>query len=242
MNQTPAAVLTQQMLQALPADEHSSLVPDSDCTLVPASRMLDAAWMAEQLRLRGLIWGITDQFVLGTLWWYSASNWVILPTIVSSFLTESSLSPALPDVLLHWRADSRIPGASSTRIASAPIHGALAEALGTVIEHVASICGKGERRLWSIAVDSIAGRYLWAGVVTGRESEAQQAARDLVAELPGRLPQPRFQTVETGARASARTFVRRGSCCLLYQVADQARCSNCPRQHPTTRSQRLSSP
>lgn len=240
MNARPVAGVTDQMLCALPDDAHPCLVPDSGCSLVPASRTLDPEWMAEQIRLRGLIWGIDDPFVLATLWWYSASNWLILPTIASSFLTGSVLSPALDDVLLHWRPDSRIPGATSTRLATAPVSGALAEALGPVIEHVASICGKGERRLWSMAVDAIAGRYLWAGVATSRETEAQQAAEDVVSNLPGRLPQPRFQTVETRSDLEPRTFVRRGSCCLLYTVSGEVPCGNCPRQHPAKRRERLS--
>lgn len=242
MTEIRAAAVTDQMVQALPADERSHLIPEADCLLVSAACVLDAEWMAEQIRLRGLIWGIEDPFVLGTLWWYSASNWLILPTLASSFLTDSLLSPVLEDVRLHWRADSRLPGASSTRLTTGPVQSMLAESLGSAIERVASICGKGERRLWSIAVDAIAGRYLWLGDVTGRESEARQTAQDLVADLSPKLPQPRFHTVPSAERSTASTFVRRGSCCLLYKVAGEHPCGNCPRQHPDERMRRMSRP
>lgn len=236
--QSPETVLT-EMLQELPETEHGNLVPNSEMVEVPASASVDPEWMTEQLRLSALRWGIEDRFVLGTLWWYSASNWLVLPTIASSFLTGTTLSPALDDVVLHWRSEGRISGARSTRVLTGPVAPALNEALGATIEHVASICGKGERRLWSFVVDAIANRYLRIGTATDRVDEAMEAARDLIGQMSSRLPQPRFHTVTSETSGSSQTFVRRGSCCLLYQVPDKNTCATCPRQHPDARSERL---
>lgn len=231
--ESEAGTVTGLVLDALPEHERTHLVCDEESMAVPASMILDPCWLGEQIRLRGLIWGIDDPFVLGTLWWYSASNWLTLPTIASSFLTGTALSPALDDVLLHWRTDSRICGAQSNGLLEGELAPALAESLGAAIECVAAICGKGERRLWSIAVDALAGRYLWVGQATGLEDEAMRTVRHLVGDLPGRLPQPRFQP------AASHTVVRRGSCCLLYLVPERTKCSSCPRQTPTARRERL---
>ncbi|PRZ40486.1 FhuF-like iron-sulfur protein [Antricoccus suffuscus] len=238
---TPEQILS-RMLAALPQSEHGSLICGAGSTEIRATAVLDDAWLREQIRLRGLIWGIDDPFILGTLWWYSASNWLALPMIASSFLTGTALSARLDDVLLHHQGDSRIPGARSTRLAEGDGTAELADALGAAIDRVAAIAGKGERRLWSVAVDAIAGRYLWAGRATGRVTEATEAAQEVVARLPRSLPVPRFTEVElagVGGNRLRETFVRRGSCCLLYQVDDKDKCSTCPRQRPAERLTRL---
>lgn len=242
---TAAEILT-QMLASLPAGERDCLTCGEGATEIRADAVLDRSWLDEQIRLRGVIWGIDDPFVLGTLWWYSASNWLALPTIASWFLTGTALSPRLSDVYLHHQPDSRIPGAHSVQVAGADVISDLSDSLGAAIERVAQITGKGERRLWSIAVDAIAGRYLWAGRATGRVSEATSAARELVSLLPRSLPAPRFTDVEIADVVNGQnyqhgheTFVRRGSCCLLYYVEGKQKCSTCPRQVPAERLVRL---
>lgn len=231
--------VTAAMLAALPAWQRSLLVKDPDSSAVPAARICDREWMDEQMRLGQIRWRTDDVFVLGTLWWYSVSRQLVTPTITSSFMTGAPLSPDLGDVTLHWRPDGIIRGATSSHVASESVASALNGALSTTIEQVARICGKGERRLWSLAVDSIANCYLRLGVALDRAEEAQMTAQDLVGNMSPKLPQPRFESVYASRNEIRQDFVRRGSCCLIYQAPDQNYCMSCPRQHPETRHERL---
>lgn len=231
--------VTTAMLAALPADQRSLLVKDPDSSHVAGAWICDREWMDEQMRLGRRRWRTDDLFVLGTLWWYSVSRQLITPTITSSFLTGTPLSPELGDVTLHWRSDGIIRGVTSYRVATEPMATVLDTALGTTIEQVARICGKGERRLWSLAVDSIANCYLRLGVAVGRVEEAQDAAKRLVGDISEKLPQPRFESVHSSQGDVRQVFVRRGSCCLIYKAPDKNYCMSCPRQHPETRHERL---
>ncbi len=230
---TPEQILS-QMLAALPESERGSLICGAGSTEVRATAILDDAWLQEQIRLRGLIWGIDDPFILGTLWWYSASNWLALPMIASSFLTGTVLSAGLDDVLLHHKADSRIPGARSERLAGGDGAAQLAEALGTVIDRVAAIAGKGERRLWSIAVDAIAGRYLWVGRATGRAAPLVHANDPRKEWSDSRMPpgdgpveQPAWTDVpgaDASRTAGGPQFYSRAGAGHLCDAGSAARC------------------
>lgn len=238
---TEASGVLRAMLRVLP-DDH--LLPRAPAFETSALLAENEAWLREQIRLRGYIWGIDDQFVLGTLWWYSASNWLVMPTVTSWFVTGTALSARLQDVLLFHRPDSRIPGSRSLQLGPPSLDqlGAqLRESLGQVITAVALITGRGERRLWSFAVDAIVGRILWAAQQTGRVDEVQQQASELVAAIDPDLPRPRLTIVEPSRAQSGerRLHVRRGSCCLLYRVPGEAKCGTCPRQPPHERLRRL---
>ncbi|MFD6893424.1 (2Fe-2S)-binding protein [Rhodococcus sp. NPDC060086] len=264
------AVLT-ELMSALPVSEHAPLVLDTGSHEIPGSAILDPEWIGNELHLRAARWEVDDPLILGTVLWRAISNSVVLPTIASLFVTGTGLSPALQDVVLHRRALTgrdidftprgetstldgtfspnrkmygRLVGARSTRVLTTSAESALTEALGSGIEYMASLCGKGERRLWAVAVDSIATRFLWAGAATGRVDEAMDAARATVLriseQLPGpRLPDPRFQSVVSDVQEPPCTFVHRVSCCLLYNGPHGVKCSTCPRQHPDVRHERL---
>lgn len=58
-------------LAAIP-DSARYLLPRPGDTELPATVIEDPAWLAQQVRLRGEIWGIDDRRTLATLWWYSA--------------------------------------------------------------------------------------------------------------------------------------------------------------------------
>lgn len=266
-----AEAVLSELLGRLPANERGSLTLDGGSQEIPASAILDPEWIGDEMRLRAQRWQSEDPMVLGTVLWRAISGALVLPTVASQFVTGTALSPGLPDVYLHRRAITgrdidftepelistldgaftpnrkkygRLVGARSTRVLTTSVESALIEALGTGIEYLASICGKGERRLWSVAVDSIATRYLWAGQATGRENEAKEAARATVRAMSDllprpRLPEPRFQTAVPEAPAAPRTFVHRVSCCLLYNGPHGVKCSTCPRQHPDVRLDRL---
>lgn len=231
--------VTAAMLAAAPPDQRPLLVADPESVAVPATLITDPEWMAEQIRLGQHLWGTDDVLVLGTLWWYSTSRLLVAPTIISQFLTGSALSPTLDDVVLYWHRDGIIRSIESTGVLAEPISTPLFHATGAAIEQVAIICGKGERRLWSLAVDSIATCYLRLGVATGRSDEAQEAAHQLVRDMSDQLPEPRFEAVYSARDGTRQNFVRRGSCCLIYQAPNMNLCMSCPRQHPDTRHQRL---
>ncbi|MFV0534288.1 MAG: (2Fe-2S)-binding protein [Cumulibacter sp.] len=230
--------LRAELLRVLPSD---TLVRAAPAIEIPATQCVDSDWMQEQIRLRGYIWGIDDKFVLGTLWWYSASTWLVMPAVTSWYVTGRALSPRLEDMRLFHRPDSRIPGSRSVAIgpeSTADFAAQLGSALGKVIGVLDAIIGKGERRLWSFAVDAIVGRLLWAAQHTGRTAEMLASADRLITQM-GRalgmtLPAPRLTTTPTGE-----SHLRRGSCCLLYRVPAEAKCSTCPRQLPEQRLARL---
>ncbi len=268
---TPEDVLT-RLLNTLPVSEHAPLLLDGGSQEVPASAILDPEWIEHEMHLRAERWQVDDPLILGTVLWRAISSSLVLPTVASLFVTGTALSPRLQDVILHRRALTgrdvdfvasgttstldgtfspnrkmygRLVGARSTAVLATSAESALVDALGSGIEYLASLCGKGERRLWAVAVDSIATRYLWVGTATGRVDEALEAARATVREISEqlggpRLPSPRFQEVVTECGWEPQTFVHRVSCCLLYNGPHGIKCSTCPRQHPDVRLARLS--
>lgn len=257
-----------ELLRVLPSSEHAPLVLDKGSQEIPATAILDPGWIGEELALRAQRWDVDDPLILGTVLWRSIGTSLVLPTVAGMFLTGTALSPSLEDVVLHRRALTgrdidfvgaesishidgtfspnrkkygRLVGSRSNRIVTGSAADALVEALGTGIEYLAGVCGKGERRLWAVAVDSIATRFLWAGTAVGRVDDSIEAARACVQDLSNRLsgpslPSPRFQTVTA---VSEHTFVHRVSCCLLYNGPHGVKCSTCPRQHPRVRNARL---
>lgn len=169
---TRADRLLARTLDGMDPAEHGRLLPDEDCHEVPASRIEDPDWMAEQMRLRGHIWNTDDARVLATLWWFSASTRLITPSVASFVGTGEVLSPRLSDLRLHWRPDSRLTGVTSQRVltGSTPLE-TLAEALRETFEvAIASVAAAGrmrQRPLWAIATDAVAGCLLWAGRAQG---------------------------------------------------------------------------
>ena len=97
------------VLDRLDRGHHPAFILGSDEQLVPAVSMIDHDWLAEQLRLRGLRWGTDDARVLATLWWYSASAWMVCPTLASLALGGQVLSADCDDLAVHWLPDSQSP-------------------------------------------------------------------------------------------------------------------------------------
>lgn len=107
------------------------------------------------------------------------------------------------------------PGGSSDPLGPACVR-ALRETLATVIAPVAAVSGAGVPSLWAIAADAIGNRALDAG--------APEAGARLAEEVGGKLPVPRFVNV------GGRTFVRRISCCLVFEVPGCEMCTSCPKR------------
>lgn len=184
---------------------------------VPATSVTDPAWLSAQLSLSTRRYPLGDRATLGVLWWYSASTVLLGPFV-------DGLDPSLDAITLLLEADGRVLDARSGAFSGDGASRAR-EMLTTAISSVAQVSGARSRQLWAIATDSLANRLLWAG----RTSSAQ----DIAAAIGPELPRPRYVEV------NGREFVRRGSCCLIYQGTTTAKCTSCPRQTPEERLNRL---
>ncbi|MET0136546.1 MAG: (2Fe-2S)-binding protein [Kibdelosporangium sp.] len=186
---------------------------------ISASAITDPDWLRAQLAISRRRYQLADQRALGVLWWYSASSVLLGPAL-------SGLDPALSAVTLVLQPDGRVLDARS-----APFDGDIAARvrgmLSASIDAVAAVSGARVRQLWAITTDSLANRLLWAGQTARAES--------LAAEIGPELPRPRY------VRVGGRQFVRRGSCCLIYQATETPKCLSCPRQTPEERHARLAS-
>lgn len=229
MNQPDPAQLLDALLGRLDRDQHSPFTLGVDEHRVAATSMVDRDWLDEQLRLRGLRWGTDDARVLVTLWWYSASSWVVGPTLISLALGDTVLSADLEDLTLHWLPDSRITGAASSRVmpaGRAPIDTA-AETLRGLFERVVPVLARsaevGPRPLWAIAADSIANRLLGIGRGVGEVERVTALLHPLSRAIGPSMPKPAY----TGAGPTTET--RRVSCCLLYLAPGQTKCGFCPK-------------
>lgn len=185
---------------------------------VPGAAITDPEWLTEQLVLSARRYPLGDRTTLGVLWWYSASS-VLFGVVVES------RDPALESVTLLLEQDGRVLEARSP-VFDGDLPARTHDMLTAAISSVAAVSGARERQLWAIAADSLATRLLWA------DKTAQ--APDLAAAIGPELPTPRYVEVR------GREFVRRVSCCLIYQGTSTAKCTSCPRQKPSERLERLS--
>ncbi|APA97932.1 (2Fe-2S)-binding protein [Nocardia seriolae] len=105
---------------------------------------------------------------------------------------------------------------SAACCATTPIGQALRHTLSRVIPVVGEVSGAGIPSLWAIVADAIGNRALDIG--------AADAGARLARDVAGRLPVPRFQDI------GGRTFVRRISCCLVFEVPGCEMCTSCPKR------------
>jgi hypothetical protein len=183
---------------------------------VPATSVVDHEWLDTQLSLARGLYPRATRPVLGVLWWYSASSVLLGPVAAGE-------DPALASVTLVQQPDGRLVDARSVPYTGPP-GPRMREMLTAAIAAVSAVSGARARTLWAIATDSLANRLLWAG-----RPESAGPLADAVPEMP----RPRYVEVK------GQQFVRRVSCCLVYQGANAPKCVSCPRQTPETRLARL---
>lgn len=94
--------------------------------------------------------------------------------------------------------------------------------LSTVIDRIGAVSGVREPALWAVVTDVVAS---WAV-----DAQAPVIGQRLAAEIGSALPAPRF--VEVGGR----TFVKRASCCLVYEAPNCEKCVSCPKRPPAERA------
>lgn len=236
-----AAALHAAALSRLPRLLHPLLCPPPRAASIPASLITDPEWLREQIGLRKRSWPTSDQHVLATLWWYSASHYLVTPTVVTTLLTGRAASPALADLILHHFPDGTVSGAHSTAVLSGgldTVAGSLRAMLTVAIDAVSALTRHGVRPLWALATDGLAERLLFFGQAIGRTEEACRLADRLCEGIGAPLLPPRYVDVADQSGRGGR-FLRRVSCCLLYRVPGQALCVSCPRRPPTERLELL---
>ncbi|MET0233849.1 MAG: (2Fe-2S)-binding protein [Kibdelosporangium sp.] len=184
---------------------------------VPATAVTDPSWLSAQLSLSAKRYPLGDQVTLGVLWWYSASTVLLGPFV-------DGKDPSLRAITLLLEADGRVLDARSPARHGDPVSG-VRDMLTAAITSVSKVSGARARQLWAITTDSLANRLLWAG--------RPETAVDVAAAIGPELPRPRYVEV------NGRQFVRRGSCCLIFQGVTTPKCTSCPRQTPETRLNRL---
>ncbi|MGW4353183.1 (2Fe-2S)-binding protein [Nocardia sp. NPDC004582] len=129
------------------------------------------------------------------------------------------VTPAPPGVAESEVRESDVEGGAAdpgSGCATAFVGHALRHTLSRVIPVVAEVSGAGVASLWAIVADAIGNRALDIG--------AEEAGARLARDVAGRLPVPRFQDV------GGRTFVRRISCCLVFEVPGCTMCTSCPKR------------
>ncbi|MFC7427195.1 (2Fe-2S)-binding protein [Nocardia tengchongensis] len=211
---------------------------------MPGTELLRPQWLAERIADMGISWGTADSRVSGTLWWCMAASSLVDPLVAAIAADEPAFDPALEHITLEMRPDGGVervlPEPHHYRIAAhhldvtaamasddadtdtrsccetAPVGHALRHTLSRVIPVVAEVSGAGVASLWAIVADAIGNRALDIG--------AEEAGALLARDVAGRLPVPRFQDV------GGRTFVRRISCCLVFEVPGCTMCTSCPKR------------
>ncbi|MFC8529414.1 (2Fe-2S)-binding protein [Nocardia sp. NPDC057227] len=143
-------------------------------------------------------------------------------TPASATPAPAALAPVAPAsaerALFRRAANSPAP---DTRAAAQ----ALRASLASVIATVAQASGAGIPALWAVVADAIGNRAIDAG--------APAIAPTLAHDVGGKLPTPRFQEV------AGRTFVKRISCCLVFEAPGCAMCTSCPKRPAAEREQLL---
>ncbi|WP_040809809.1 (2Fe-2S)-binding protein [Nocardia concava] len=228
--------------------------PPVSQALVPGTELVRAEWLAERIADMGISWGTGNSRVSGTLWWCMAASSLVDPIVAAVASGEPAFDPALEHIGLEIRPDggverviperhhyavalaATIPAmhASDANLAAAeansahpeapsaerctttPVGHALRHTLSRVIPVVAEVSGAGVPSLWAIVADAIGNRALDIG--------APEAGARLARDVAGRLPVPRFQDI------GGRTFVRRISCCLVFEVPGCEMCTSCPKR------------
>ncbi len=211
----------------------------------PGLLLTDPAWVSARIDEMSRSWGTETPRVGGTLWWCMVASTLVEQIAVAYAAGTPAPVAALgefdcvvrPDGGVEHARFRRVPVDGTGRSVRSDVGGergacaadevatALRDTLTAVIAQVAAVSGAGIPALWAVVADAMGNRALDAG--------APEAATRLAADVGSRLPAPRFVTV------AGRTFVRRASCCLVYEVPGQQMCTSCPKRPPAERAELL---
>lgn len=209
---------------------------------VPGQRLTDPAWVAARIDEMGRTWGTDVPRVAGTLWWCMVASTLVGPITRAYAVGSPAPVAALGEFDCEVRRDGGVEHARFRRVpvdadgravrsdvggergacAAEEVGDALRATLAAVIAQVSAVSGAGMPALWAIVADAVGNRALDAG--------APEVGARLAADVGARLLAPRFVTVGT------RTFVKRISCCLVYEVRGCQMCTSCPKRPAAERA------
>ncbi|WP_327150616.1 (2Fe-2S)-binding protein [Nocardia sp. NBC_01329] len=203
--------------------------------------LTDESWLAARIADLNASWRTDSMRVGATLWWCMTAS-ALVEQVVRALAQERPIpAPTLDRLALTLRADGTVervaighagpgePGAvppdhrqpDTGSDVAAEIAVALRVSLTTVIDRLAAVSGVRKAALWAVVTDVVAS---WA-VDAGRPIVGRRLA-DAIGAV---LPEPRFIEV------AGRTFVRRASCCLVYEAPGCEKCVSCPKRRPEER-------
>ncbi|WP_431954468.1 (2Fe-2S)-binding protein [Nocardia lijiangensis] len=186
---------------------------------VPGTTLARPEWLTARIAEMGKSWGTSSPRIAGTLWWCMVASALVEPLARAAATGQLPPEPALDRMDCEIRPDG---GVERVRIAAADAPdvarsaAVLRETLAAVIPAVAAVSGAGVPALWAIVADAMGNRALDAG--------DGPSGAELATSVGGKLPVPRFVTI------GGRTFVRRISCCLVYEVPGCEMCTSCPKR------------
>lgn len=199
---------------------------------VAGTALRDPAWVTARIAEMGRTWGTDSCRAAGTLWWCMVASALVNPVVRAYAAQRPAPAVALDRISCPVRADGGVeeivaaePDAQApaglSREAAQELRAGLASAIATV----AQASGAGIPALWAVVADAVGNRAIDAG--------APQVAAAVAHDIGGKLPAPRF--VEVGER----TFVRRMSCCLVYEAPGCDMCTSCPKRPAAERDRLL---
>ncbi|MEU8135530.1 (2Fe-2S)-binding protein [Streptodolium elevatio] len=237
---SPDAERIQNTLTDRCPEYRAQLAPGPGDAVVPATAVLDPAWLGARLAESGRRYRTGDARVAAILWWYSASTVLLTPALATYAVTGRAVDPRPEATVLFVRRDGLPSGARSTAaVGGTPSEAGAALGLGIAayVGALADAAPVRPRAAWAIAVDTVAGVLLRAGTTGGEPEAATALAAPLVAAAAqaAGLPVPRPRYVDFGRTR----FVHRTSCCLLYRAPGQPMCTSCPGRRPEDRAEDL---
>jgi hypothetical protein len=215
----------------LPGAAGLGLVAPPSAASVPVAALADPARAAGLVAARARALGRPEPRVAATVWWYSASAVLLAPPL-AGLVTGVPLSARPADLSLSLEAGG-LPVAATSSALGSDLAAELRETLTAVIGAVAQAGRMREAPLWAVATDSLAAGLLSLGRALRDVPGITAQAAPLATAIGAPLPVPRYVDVG-GAR-----FVRRASCCLVYELPGGPLCTSCPRRPPEERARLL---
>lgn len=196
---------------------------------IAGSALGEADWLSARIDDTARTWACGDRRVIGTLWWYMAASTLLEAPLHDLARSARAPDPALQSLTCTVRPDGSL---DAVRFAArldgiAAFAAVLRRTLSSIIDAVADVSGAGNPSLWAIASDAVGNRALES---TRDPDTGAELALAIATGVGAAMPTPRF--VDIGGRR----FVRRASCCLIYETAKADKCISCPRRAPEERA------
>ena len=200
--------------------------------LIAGTELAERDWVAARIAELGRSWAGDDVRVVGTVWWYMASSTLLGPPLRMLVETGEASDLALSTLTCTVRPDGGLASVHfEDRLRGAVVGGpeefaaSFRTTVRAIVDTVADVSAAGAPALWAVAADALGNCALDADRVAG------PALAVRIAQSVGDvMPTPRFVDVD------GRTFVRRASCCLIYETAGAGKCMSCPRRLPDERA------